>query len=214
MKYPCIFQCYNIWHLYHRIKSEEIAPPPPQKKIKKIIIIQFSVLMKSDTSIKTFFQICLPRSDQWFWSSDDSKIISCGMDGAVYEWNAFSGKREGESVLKSCSYTSVTSTPDGKVTFAVGSDRTLKEISDSQVNHCTIISVAFMIKERYTLDEILYNLLIFLWKFKNYDDQCKHQQRGLPSSKMFLYCSVNFNAVLLMGNVEKIKISFIVFFIW
>ncbi|XP_071508423.1 cilia- and flagella-associated protein 57-like [Diadema antillarum] len=67
------------------------------------------------------------------WSSDDSKIISCGMDGAVYEWNAFSGKREGESVLKSCSYTSVTTTPDGKVTFAVGSDRTLKEISDSQI---------------------------------------------------------------------------------
>ena len=67
------------------------------------------------------------------WSSDDSKIISCGMDGAVYEWNAFSGKQDGESVLKSCSYTSVTSTPDGKVTFAVGSDRTLKEISDSQV---------------------------------------------------------------------------------
>ncbi|XP_022105499.1 cilia- and flagella-associated protein 57-like [Acanthaster planci] len=67
------------------------------------------------------------------WSADDSKIISCGMDGAVYEWNAYSGKREGESVLKSCSYTCVTSTPDGKTTFAVGSDRTLKEISDSQI---------------------------------------------------------------------------------
>ena len=68
------------------------------------------------------------------WSADDSKIISCGMDGAVYEWNAYSGKREGESVLKSCSYSCVTSTPDGKTTFAVGSDRTLKEISDSQVS--------------------------------------------------------------------------------
>ncbi|PIK39548.1 putative cilia- and flagella-associated protein 57 [Apostichopus japonicus] len=67
------------------------------------------------------------------WSSDDSKIISCGMDGAVYEWNSYSGKREGESVLKSCSYTSVTTTPDGKTTFAVGSDRTVKEISDSQI---------------------------------------------------------------------------------
>lgn len=67
------------------------------------------------------------------WSSDDSKIISCGMDGAVYEWNSSSGKREGESVLKSCSYTSVTTTPDGKTTFAVGSDRTIKEISDSQI---------------------------------------------------------------------------------
>ena len=68
------------------------------------------------------------------WSQDDSKIISCGMDGAVYEWNVTSYKREGESVLKSCSYTSVAVSPDSRTTFAVGSDRTLKEICDSQVN--------------------------------------------------------------------------------
>ena len=60
-------------------------------------------------------------------------MISCGMDGAVYEWNVTSYKREGESVLKSCSYTSVTVSPDSRTTFAVGSDRTLKEICDSQV---------------------------------------------------------------------------------
>merc|ERR1719494_349160 len=67
------------------------------------------------------------------WTQDDSRIISCGMDGAVYEWNVYTCKREGEVVLKSCSYTSVTVSPDGKTTFAVGSDRTLKEISDSQI---------------------------------------------------------------------------------
>ena len=55
------------------------------------------------------------------------------MDGAVYEWDTFTGKRIGESVLKSCSYTSVAITPDGKTTFAVGSDKTLKEVADSQV---------------------------------------------------------------------------------
>ena len=66
------------------------------------------------------------------WSMDDQKIVSCGMDGAVYEWDPFSSKRLGEYVLKSCSYTGVTITPDGKTTFAVGSDKTLKEISDSQ----------------------------------------------------------------------------------
>lgn len=67
------------------------------------------------------------------WSADDSKIVSCGMDGAVYEWDAFTGKRVGESVLKSCSYTGVAITPDGKTTFAAGSDKTLKEITDSQI---------------------------------------------------------------------------------
>lgn len=67
------------------------------------------------------------------WSFDDSKLISCGMDGAVYEWDPMTGKRLGELVNKGCSYTGVTATPDGKTSFAVGSDRKLKEISDSQI---------------------------------------------------------------------------------
>ncbi|XP_069498550.1 cilia- and flagella-associated protein 57 [Ambystoma mexicanum] len=67
------------------------------------------------------------------WTNDDSKLVSCGMDGAVYEWNSLSGKRESECVLKTCSYTSVTITADAKTIFAVGSDQTLKEISDSQI---------------------------------------------------------------------------------
>lgn len=67
------------------------------------------------------------------WNSDDSKLISAGTDGAVYEWNLSTGKRETECVLKSCSYNSVSVSPDGKVIFAVGSDQTLKEIADSLV---------------------------------------------------------------------------------
>lgn len=68
------------------------------------------------------------------WSADDRKLVSCGMEGAVYEWDTSTGKRVGESVLKSCSYSSVAITPDGKTTFAVGTDKTLKEISDSTVS--------------------------------------------------------------------------------
>ncbi|XP_076149428.1 cilia- and flagella-associated protein 57-like [Alosa pseudoharengus] len=67
------------------------------------------------------------------WSMDDSRLVSCGMDGAVYEWNTLSSKRESESVLKSCSYNSVAISADGKTIFAVGTDRTLKEIQDCQV---------------------------------------------------------------------------------
>ncbi|KAE8609810.1 hypothetical protein XENTR_v10011917 [Xenopus tropicalis] len=67
------------------------------------------------------------------WSSDDSKLVSCGLDGAVYEWNILLGKRESECVLKSCSYSSVAMSSDSKTIFAVGSDQTLKEISDSQI---------------------------------------------------------------------------------
>ncbi|XP_005410691.1 PREDICTED: cilia- and flagella-associated protein 57 isoform X2 [Chinchilla lanigera] len=67
------------------------------------------------------------------WNADDSKLISGGTDGAVYEWNLSSGKRETECVLKSCSYNCVTISPDGKMIFAVGSDQTLKEIADSSI---------------------------------------------------------------------------------
>eukprot|EP00741_Cyanophora_paradoxa_P020094 tig00021234_g19395.t1 len=69
------------------------------------------------------------------WSPDDSRLISAGMDGAVYEWKLKDFKREGENVLKSCNYTCVVGTPDGRSILAVGSDRKLKEISgDSIIN--------------------------------------------------------------------------------
>nr|CAH8853750.1 unnamed protein product [Trichobilharzia regenti] len=67
------------------------------------------------------------------WSDDDNKLISCGMDGAVYEWDPQKGTRINESVLKACGYTSVTVSQDAKTLYAVGSDKTLKEISDSQI---------------------------------------------------------------------------------
>lgn len=67
---------------------------------------------------------------------DDYKLVSCGTDGAVYEWNLQNGKRESECVLKSCSYSGVAISPDAKVIFAVGSDHSIKEICDSSVSHC------------------------------------------------------------------------------
>ncbi|KAM6217017.1 cilia- and flagella-associated protein 57 [Rhynchocyon petersi] len=67
------------------------------------------------------------------WNADDSRLISGGTDGAVYEWNLTTGKRETECVIKSCSYNCVNISPDAKIIFAVGSDQTLKEIADSSV---------------------------------------------------------------------------------
>ncbi|XP_046708698.1 cilia- and flagella-associated protein 57 isoform X1 [Silurus meridionalis] len=67
------------------------------------------------------------------WRSDDSSLVSCGMDGAVYEWNALNGQRESESVLKSCSYTGVALPPDTSSIIAVGNDCTLKEIHNCQI---------------------------------------------------------------------------------
>lgn len=73
------------------------------------------------------------------WNINDYKLVSCGSDGAVYEWNLQNGKRESECVLKSCSYSGVAISPDSKVIFAVGSDQTIKEISDSSVSLCSVL---------------------------------------------------------------------------
>ena len=72
-----------------------------------------------------------------YWSVDDLKLVSAGMDGAIYEWSLKElgsaggnvGKRDGESILKTCSYSCAISTPDSKSIFAVGSDKTLKVFS-------------------------------------------------------------------------------------
>lgn len=67
------------------------------------------------------------------WSQDDAKIVSAGADGAIYEWDTRSHTRVHENVLKTCSYTSVALSPDGSTTFAVGSDKSLKEISSDEI---------------------------------------------------------------------------------
>ena len=67
------------------------------------------------------------------WVSDDTKLMSCGADGAVYEWDIFGGRRINECILRTCAYSGVTVAPDNKTTYSVGTDRKLKEIADSQV---------------------------------------------------------------------------------
>jgi len=68
-----------------------------------------------------------------YWTQDDRCVISAGMDGAVYEWQLKDFKRTSENVLKSCSYTCAVCTSDARSIFAVGSDRKMKEISDSNI---------------------------------------------------------------------------------
>ncbi|KAJ3408017.1 Cilia- and flagella-associated protein 57 [Chytriomyces hyalinus] len=68
-----------------------------------------------------------------YWTPDDALLVSAGSDGAVYSWITKDLKRDAEYILKNCSYTSAVCTPDGKAIYAVGSDRLLKEITDSAI---------------------------------------------------------------------------------
>ena len=67
------------------------------------------------------------------WSLDDLKLVSCADNGSVYEWNISTGERTQEVVVKLCSFSYLTLSPDSSTIFAVGSDRTLKQISQSRI---------------------------------------------------------------------------------
>jgi WD40 repeat protein len=68
------------------------------------------------------------------FTPDDSLLVSSGSDGAVYTWVVRENKRENEHILKSCGYTSAVCTPNGRSVYAVGTDRILKEITESTVS--------------------------------------------------------------------------------
>lgn len=67
-----------------------------------------------------------------WWEADDSRLVTAGMDGAVYEWRLTDLKREKEAVLKGCAYSCVVASPDGRTLYATGSDRKLKELEEVQ----------------------------------------------------------------------------------
>ncbi|KAJ3163963.1 Cilia- and flagella-associated protein 57 [Geranomyces variabilis] len=67
------------------------------------------------------------------WTPNDAYLVSAGADGAVYSWNLAELKRDNEYILKSTSYSCAITSADGKTMWAVGADRTLKEITESTV---------------------------------------------------------------------------------
>ncbi|KAJ1523827.1 hypothetical protein ONE63_010385 [Megalurothrips usitatus] len=67
------------------------------------------------------------------WTPDDLKLISCGLEGAVYEWEVATGSRISEVITKSCGYSDICVTTDGKSIYSVGSDGYIKEMTGSQI---------------------------------------------------------------------------------
>jgi len=67
------------------------------------------------------------------FTDNDLGLISCGADGAVYEWNVATSRRVSENVIKQVQYNGVAVTKDQRSIVAVGSE-SIKEISDSQVS--------------------------------------------------------------------------------
>ena len=67
------------------------------------------------------------------WSADDLRLVSAGLDGAVYQRRLGSAGRMQELVQKGCKFTCALVTEHDRL-YAVGDDRLLKEIVDRSVN--------------------------------------------------------------------------------
>ncbi len=67
------------------------------------------------------------------WSPDDSRLVTSGLDGAVYEWQLKDFKRVSENVQKTCLYTCAVTSEETRSIYAAGSDKKLKEIVDGEV---------------------------------------------------------------------------------
>lgn len=69
------------------------------------------------------------------WSKDDRCLVSCGMDGAVYKWDALTGACESSKNLeKSCIYMDAMFSPDTGSVLAVGNNFTLNELRDGKAS--------------------------------------------------------------------------------
>jgi len=67
------------------------------------------------------------------FSNNDTKLVSSGMDGGVYEWVVHEGKRNEGHVVKTCNYSSAIMAADDRTMVCCGSDKMLRQIVDSEV---------------------------------------------------------------------------------
>ncbi|XP_049879809.1 cilia- and flagella-associated protein 57 [Pectinophora gossypiella] len=67
------------------------------------------------------------------WSANDLILVSCGAEGAVYEWSMSTGQRVGEVILKTNQFNGCVVNSVGKTTYAVGTDGEIKEIGNNTI---------------------------------------------------------------------------------
>ncbi|KAM3967911.1 testes of unusual size [Aphomia sociella] len=67
------------------------------------------------------------------WSANDLTLVSCGTEGAVYEWSMSTGQRVGEVILKTNQFNACAVNSIGKTTYGVGTDGEIKEVGSNTI---------------------------------------------------------------------------------
>ncbi|XP_033229090.1 cilia- and flagella-associated protein 57 [Belonocnema kinseyi] len=68
------------------------------------------------------------------WSKTDAKLVSIGLEGAIYEWDMCTGARVGEVILKEIILNGIVLSSDNSTSYCISSDNQIREIKDSWVS--------------------------------------------------------------------------------
>jgi WD40 repeat protein len=91
-----------------------------------------------------------------FWVEDDTRLISTGMDGAIYEYTLANESKVVHHYNKACEFTSVVH--DGKSVYAVSTDNMIREFADSEmIGQFEVGDVAVNILEYAPVQKMLFS---------------------------------------------------------
>lgn len=76
------------------------------------------------------------------WSQTDLRILSMGMEGAIYEWDMTSGARSGEIILKNLDLRDIALSADASFSYCIARDDYIREIKDNTVHRDIYIYTA------------------------------------------------------------------------
>jgi len=76
------------------------------------------------------------------WAPNDMKLVTCGEDGAIYEFNTWTGERDMDIVHPKTIYMDLAISNDTNQIFPAAQDGRFKEINNQTVNFLMTKSIS------------------------------------------------------------------------
>ncbi|XP_076234209.1 testes of unusual size [Calliopsis andreniformis] len=67
------------------------------------------------------------------WSQTDTKLLTLGTEGAIYQWDMSTGQRSAEIILRGINLNDIVLSADETISYCVANDSSIREIKDSTV---------------------------------------------------------------------------------
>ncbi|CAL7949933.1 unnamed protein product [Xylocopa violacea] len=72
------------------------------------------------------------------WTRTDTKLITLGTEGAIYQWDISTGRRTSEIILKGINLYDIAVSADEQITYCIADDNTIREIKENTVRQYTV----------------------------------------------------------------------------